>query len=45
MSRWDRYRIRRPTRSQLVESTITTALVALVVVSFVTLLHNVLSTP
>ncbi|MEU3736053.1 hypothetical protein AB0E78_03090 [Streptomyces sp. NPDC032198] len=34
VNRWDRYRARRPNRSRLAETVITTALVSLVVVAF-----------
>ncbi|MFI1676519.1 hypothetical protein [Streptomyces sp. NPDC020607] len=43
MSRWTRYRLRRPNRSQLIETAITTALVALVAVTFTALLHTILT--
>lgn len=43
VSRLTRYRIRRPNPAPLVESVITTVLIAVVVVAFVTLLHTVLT--
>lgn len=43
MSRWDRYRTRRPNRSPVVETAVITTLVALVVISFGAVLYAVIS--
>lgn len=44
-TRWDRWRIRRPRRSTVVEAVITTALVSLVVVAFAAALLAVVTNP
>ncbi|MEV8318359.1 hypothetical protein AB0Q95_29780 [Streptomyces sp. NPDC059900] len=43
MSRWERWRARRPVRSRIAETAITTILVALLTVTFAALLHTVLT--
>lgn len=45
MNRWDAYRARRPNRSRLAETVITTALVSLVVVAFGAALFAAMTNP
>ncbi|MGW5736694.1 MULTISPECIES: hypothetical protein [Streptomyces] len=45
VTRWDRYRARRPNHSRLAETAITTVLVSLVVVAFGAALYAVVNNP
>lgn len=44
-TRWDRWGIRRPRRSTLAETVITTALLVLIIAAFTMALAQVISTP
>lgn len=43
MTSWARYRARRPARSKVTETAMTTILIALIAGTFATLLHTVLT--
>ncbi|MGW7276667.1 hypothetical protein ACWGH5_40010 [Streptomyces sp. NPDC054864] len=45
VSRWESYRARRPNRSRMAETVITTALVALVVAAFSAALYAAMTNP